>query len=73
MVQNYSAWNYVGCYSDSPSNRSYPNALNPPNKTIEACLDTARRAGYTAAGIEYGGEHASKLSAACASRAGARR
>ena len=54
-MQNYSGWSYAGCYSDG-SPRVYPNTLNPPNKTIESCLDTARTAGYSAAGIEYGGE-----------------
>ena len=55
VVQNYSGWNYVGCFADTLA-RVYPNLLYPPLKTIESCLDTALTAGYTAAGIEYGGE-----------------
>ena len=55
VVRAYSGYNYVGCYSDTGSH-VYRTKLATPNNSVEACLDTAKTAGYNAVGIEFKGE-----------------
>jgi WSC domain len=45
----------VGCYSDS-SNRALPNWLINSGATVEDCVALAKEAGFTYAGLEYGGQ-----------------
>ncbi|GAA5918193.1 hypothetical protein JCM6882_005145, partial [Rhodosporidiobolus microsporus] len=52
-----SNWAYKGCYTDLVNNaRSLPNALSAGNWSASACLTAAKAAGYSVAGVTYGGE-----------------
>jgi hypothetical protein len=44
-----------GCYSDQPT-RALPVQLSAGASTIESCVSMAKNAGYTFAGVQYGGE-----------------
>jgi sulfur relay (sulfurtransferase) complex TusBCD TusD component (DsrE family) len=46
---------YVGCYTDAAT-RALPNLLISSGATVESCMAAAQQAGYSYAGLEYGGE-----------------
>lgn len=46
---------YAGCFTDSTSARSLAHSM-VTSGTVESCLQTCAAAGYTIAGLEYGGE-----------------
>ncbi|GAA5912787.1 hypothetical protein JCM6882_000426 [Rhodosporidiobolus microsporus] len=51
------SWSYKGCYTDLVNGaRSLPNALSAANWSAPACLTAAKAAGYSVAGVTYGGE-----------------
>ncbi|CAG7852527.1 SubName: Full=Related to glyoxal oxidase {ECO:0000313/EMBL:CCA74839.1} [Serendipita indica DSM 11827] len=56
-LTNYKTWSYDNCYVDSIWNRVLPNSkfVSGP-MTIEKCLDACDAAGYTYAGLKYGGD-----------------
>ena len=53
-------WNYRGCYTDAYPGRTLGNLVQIPGgaaaMTIEACITSCSAAGYSLAGVEYGGE-----------------
>ena len=51
------AWTYLGCYTDATHTRTLLYVQNPPaNPTVETCIAQCNAAGYTLAGVEYGGQ-----------------
>ena len=46
---------YLGCFTDT-SARALPNELIDSGATIESCTAAAKNAGYSFAGIQYGGQ-----------------
>ncbi|GAA5993426.1 hypothetical protein JCM10908_002183 [Rhodotorula pacifica] len=54
-LMSSTGYKYMGCYSDSGA-RSLPKQLTIETKTVASCLTAAKQAGYTIAGLEYGGE-----------------
>ncbi|KAL2065736.1 hypothetical protein VTL71DRAFT_3406 [Oculimacula yallundae] len=53
-----SAWTSLGCYNDSVASRTLSNAIYGNNDimTVELCEKSCKTAGFTLAGVEYGGE-----------------
>jgi glucan 1,3-beta-glucosidase len=53
-------WNYLGCYSDNPSARTFSYYLVVPGgqgaTTIQSCVAACSALGYSLAGIEYANE-----------------
>lgn len=50
-------YSFAGCYTDSTSNRTLPDARNnDASLTIESCAAFCSSGGYTYMGTEYGGE-----------------
>ncbi|KAH8659256.1 WSC domain-containing protein [Tricladium varicosporioides] len=50
------AWATLGCYTDNVGARALSHGLNIPSLTVEKCISGCSAAGYTIAGVEYGGE-----------------
>ncbi|KAG4437093.1 hypothetical protein IFR05_007427 [Cadophora sp. M221] len=53
-----SSWTSLGCYNDSVGSRTLSNPIYGNNDimTVELCENSCKSAGYTLAGVEYGGE-----------------
>ena len=53
-----SAWTSLGCYTDTDGKRALTNFYNAPSSgmTVEYCISNCANAGYTIAGVEFGGE-----------------
>ncbi|GAA5970240.1 hypothetical protein JCM11641_001633 [Rhodosporidiobolus odoratus] len=51
-----SGYKYQGCYKDGQGTRTFAKQLTTSAKTIAACFDAAKKAGWSYAGLEYGGE-----------------
>lgn len=54
-----SGWAYQGCYSDSVSSRvlSGSSFVDSTGMTEQVCVAHCAKAGYTFAGVEYGGSY----------------
>ncbi|KAH7138161.1 WSC domain-containing protein [Dendryphion nanum] len=56
-ANNVGRWTYIGCYYDTGSARTLPNAFfGGDMMTAQACTDFCGRRGYPFAGTEYGQE-----------------
>lgn len=57
-MQNYSTWNFQGCYTDlANGNRLLPNKVSyAGDMTPGKCLDACKAGGYGFGGLEYGKE-----------------
>jgi hypothetical protein len=51
-----SSWATLGCYTDDVGNRVLSQGINIPSLTVDKCVAACSDAGYTIAGVEYGGE-----------------
>lgn len=57
--QSFNSWNLMGCYTDSTSARSLPNAVSLSayggnnNATVANCLQACQAAGFSYCGEEY--------------------
>lgn len=53
-------YSYLGCFSDDASNRSLTHVMHNSDTsqvmTVELCTSSCNSAGYTYAGLEFGGE-----------------
>lgn len=57
-LYTYTGWSAVGCYTDTVTRRTLGTrpALSYNTMTIEICQNACAKAGFTLAGLEYGGE-----------------
>ena len=51
-----SSWASLGCYTDTNGKRALTDFFTNPTMTVEICIGLCGNAGYTIAGVEYGGE-----------------
>ncbi|EFX02197.1 legume lectin domain containing protein [Grosmannia clavigera kw1407] len=49
-------YSFLGCYKEPSTSRAFSQQLTVTNETVANCLQLAAAAGYTYAGLEYGGE-----------------
>lgn len=49
-------WAAVGCYTDDVGAHTLSHGLNIAFTTIDKCIASCAAAGYSIAGVEYGGE-----------------